>query len=608
MSMDSIIIKNLHVQAVIGVNASERIIKQNIVMTLKIYKDLSECGTSDLVHHTISYSTLSKSIVAYAESSHHYTLEALATGVARTCCLGFGIDRVKVLVEKPGAVKLAKWPGVKIERTLDYFKQNSIVTIPASLTSSNGNVNGQSNIVYLSIGSNIGDRFNNIIAALAELSKFALVQTTSFMYETPPSYFLDQPSFFNCCCKISTTLNPQDLLTKLKGIEETLGRQENFRNGPRIIDLDIIYYNRIVLKTDNLEIPHKMMWERDFVLIPLSDIAPNFIHPTLHITTSQMKMNLGKIASGFKQIMRVGESIWEMGKKTMIMGILNATPDSFSDGGLYLKPDSAVSQVAKLIADGADIVDIGGQSTYPGAPQITPDEEMSRVLPVIKMIREAHPTFPLSIDTYHASVARAAIQAGANVINDVTGGTRDPEIISVAREFRVPIIINHGRPTPQFLQQQQQAQQGPDSQAHSIDNSSPDIIAIVSNYFKERVETLVSSGLHLWQIILDPGLGFSKTYEQSIDLVRRGSELMAQGFPLLIGPSRKGFIGATLAKCESSTVVPDAKSVRRLWGTAACCCISAGWGVNIIRIHDVSEIKDTILIADNVYKSRVSKS
>ncbi|EFA85424.1 dihydro-6-hydroxymethylpterin pyrophosphokinase [Heterostelium album PN500] len=604
--VDTIIVKDLHVQAVIGVNANERNIKQNIIITLKLYKDLSICGSSDLVGHTISYSTLSKSVCAYVESSHHYTLEALATGVARTCCLGFGVERVKVLVEKPGAVKLAKWPGVKIERTLEYFKKNASLEIPSALQSipATPTGSGGANIVYISIGSNLGDRFKNITDAIQSLGLFSVVQTTSFMYETDPAYFTEQPKFLNCCCRISTALDPQQLLAKLKTIEKDMKREESFRNAPRPIDLDILYYNKIVLKTENLEIPHKLMWERDFVLVPLSDIAPNFIHPTLHITTNQMKINLGSNLT-IRKVMRINQTLWDWKKKTFIMGILNVTPDSFSDGGRYNDMENAIAQVTKLIADGSDIIDIGGQSTYPGAVQIGADEEINRVVPIIKKIREHHPTIPLSIDTYHAKVARAALDAGANVINDVTGAIRDPAIIEVAREYRVPIIINHDRPTPQFLQQQhlqKMAAETGNPADLSVIEKQPDIIKLVGDYFNERVQTLVASGIHLWQIILDPGLGFAKTYDQSIDLIRRGSELISNGFPLLIGPSRKGFIGATLAKCEGSTLVPDAKSDRRLWGTAACCCISAGWGVNIIRIHDVSEIKDTILIADTIYR------
>ncbi|GAM21061.1 hypothetical protein SAMD00019534_042360 [Acytostelium subglobosum LB1] len=574
-------------------------------MTLKLYKDLSSCGQSDLVSETISYSTLSKSVVAYVESSHHYTLEALATGVARTCCLGFGVERVKVLVEKPGAVKLAKWPGVRIERTLQYFKDHVSLEIPSTVEQTKGNMSGH-NIAYLALGSNMGDRFKNVIDALDALSKFSHVQTTSFMYESDPAYFVDQDCFLNCCCRISTSLNPHELLGKLKEIEVAMGRQETFRNGPRPIDLDIIYYNNIVLKSETLEIPHKLMWERDFVLVPLADIAPNYIHPSMHITTNQMKINLSSPTT-IRKVMRVNKSLWQWNTKTFIMGILNVTPDSFSDGGLFSGVDTALNQANKLIKDGAHIIDIGGQSTYPGAKQITPQEELDRVIPIIKRIRQEHPDIPLSIDTYHAIVASKAIEAGCNIINDVTGGIRDPAIIDVARKERVPIIINHDRPTQQFLQQQhikQQAEANGVEPDFSTIDSSPDIIEIVDSFFTERVQSLLASGLHLWQIILDPGLGFSKTYDQSIDLIRRGGELVKRGFPLLIGPSRKGFIGATIAKCENSKIVPDAKSSRRLWGTAACCCVSAGWGVHIIRIHDVSEIKDTMLIADTIYKSK----
>eukprot|EP01132_Coremiostelium_polycephalum_P010774 gene10774-13192_t len=618
---DKILLRDLHIQAVIGVNNNERNIKQNLIFNITVYRDLSTCGTSDSVHDTISYSTLSKSVVAYVESSHHYTLEALATGVARTCCLGFGIDRVKVKVEKPGALKLAKSPGVVIERTLEYFKKNPNVEIPTTLTSPPPQQNNNNN-VYLALGSNIGDKFENILKAYEELSKLGQVVQTSFMYESLPQYYTDQDTFINCVCQIRTNLSPHQLLKSVKIIEEELGRTKTFRNGPRIIDIDILYYNNLHMKTDDLQIPHPLLWERDFVLVPLCDIAPLNIHPTLHITNQQMKINLKDGGRNLKKILKIGNMVWHLNQKTYIMGVLNVTPDSFSDGGQYNSIEKAMTHVEKLIADGSNIIDIGGQSTYPGAIQLGPEEELKRVLPIINAIRAKFPDFPLSIDTYHSSVAREALKAGCNVINDVSGGFKDPEIFTVARQFRVPIIINHGQPTPQFLQQQLMLSNSSGSSGsisnnntggkgnsllpiyfnREIDNYNPDIIKIVKDFFNERVERAVQSGLYLWQIILDPGLGFSKTYEQSIEILRRGKELRSHGHTILIGPSRKGFIGATLAKLDGTSIVPDAKSDRRLWGTAACCCAASGWGVDIIRIHDVQEIRDSILISDSIYK------
>ncbi|KAF2070453.1 hypothetical protein CYY_008233 [Polysphondylium violaceum] len=626
LNSDKIIIKDLHVQAVIGVNANERVIKQNIIITIKAFRDLTKCGSSDSVHDTISYSTLSKAIISYVESSHHYTLEALATGVAKICCLGFAIDRVKIVVQKPGAVKLAKWPGVQIERTLDYFKSNSFVEIPSSLNNSNNNNNtnnnnsnsqnnNKNNIVYLSIGSNLGDRYENLIECLKQLAKKCYVLSTSFIYETPAQYYLEQGPFFNIACKVSTDLLPMELLAFVKSIEKEMGRQETFRNGPRVIDIDIIYYNRMIMKTDTLEIPHEKMWERDFVLMPLNDIAPHFIHPSLHITTNQMKINLS--SNSTKKMLRVGKVDWSLNEKTFIMGVLNVTSDSFYDGGKYNDEKRCLEQAKKLIESGADIIDIGAQSTYPGALQITPEQEIEFVVPLIKAIRKQFANVLLSIDTYNSSVAREAIKAGCNMINDVTGGFKDVQMLSVAKELRVPIILNHNQPTPQYLQQQQMVldttQQAPQNKATLkdiyfnntlINNTDPSIINILNIFFKERVDTAMKMGLYRWQLILDPGLGFYKTYPQSIEILRRGKEIASLDFPILIGPSRKGFVGATIAKQDPLTdEIPKANSDRRLYGTVACCCIAAAWGVNIIRIHDVPEIRDSILISDSIYKN-----
>ncbi|KAN0006955.1 hypothetical protein ACTFIU_005148 [Dictyostelium citrinum] len=656
--MDKIIIQDLLIQAVIGVNPGERIIKQNIIITVTAYKDLSKCGSSDNVNDTVSYSSLSKSICSYSESSHHYTLEALATGVAKICCLGFGIERVKVLVQKPGAIKLAKWPGVQIERTLDFFKSNSFVEIPSKLINNNKNMNGNdgNNIVYLAFGSNLGDKFQNILNSFKRLEKQCFIQSTSFMYESSPQYYREQDSFFNCACKVSTHLKPHDLLKFIKQIENDMGRVETFRNGPRVIDIDIIYYNNLIIKTDDLEIPHPLMWERDFVLLPLSDIAPNFIHPTLHITTNRMKLNLpngGNINSSstttttttnnnniIEKVIRIGNLNYNWNDKTFIMGILNVTPDSFVDGGKFNTLEKSIQQATTLLEQGADIIDIGGQSTYPGAPQISIEEEINRVVPTIKKIREVLGNdIPLSIDTLHHQVAKEAILAGCNIINDVSGGMTDPQILLIAKEFRVPIILNHSQPTTQYLQQKQNEQylnssndnnnnnnssssssnssSNGDSEDSSnddndnrskikqkIDLSSPSVITTLNSFFKERIETCTKLGLFRWQLILDPGLGFYKTYEQSIEILQRGKELMSLGFPVLIGPSRKGFIANTIANAEKdkSLPPPSPKSERRLWGTIACCCIGSMWGANIIRIHDIPEIRDAMLISDSVNK------
>jgi len=623
-SFDKIIIKDLHVQAVIGVNANERVIKQNIIITIKAFKDLTKCGSSDSVHDTISYSTLSKAIISYIESSHHYTLEALATGVAKICCLGFAIDRVKILVQKPGAVKLAKWPGVEIERTLDYFKSNSFVEIPSNTllneknsSNNSGGNKEKNNIVYLSIGSNLGDRYENINECLKLLGKKCIVLSTSFIYETPAQYFLEQGPFFNIAAKVSTDLLPMELLDFVKEIEKGMGREETFRNGPRIIDIDIIYYNKLIMKSDRLEIPHERMWERDFVLIPLNDIASQFIHPSLHITTNQMKLNLSATKTSTKKMLRVGKVDWNLSEKTFIMGILNVTPDSFFDGGKYNDEKTCLEQAKKLIDKGSDIIDIGAQSTYPGAIQITAEQEIAIVVPLIKAIKKEFPDILMSIDTYNSSVASEAIKAGCHMINDVTGGSKDVKMLSVAKEHRVPIILNHSLPTPQYLQQQQivldttiKAPQDKSTlqdiyfNKTLINNSDPSIINILNIFFKERVDTAMKMGLYRWQLILDPGLGFYKTYPQSIEILKRGREIASLGFPILIGPSRKGFIGATIAKQDPLTQeIPKADSDRRLYGTVACCCIASGWGVNIIRIHDVSEIRDSILISDSIYRN-----
>lgn len=265
---------------------------------------------------------------------------------------------------------------------------------------------------------------------------------------------------------------------------------------------------------------------------------------------------------------------WE--NRTYLMGILNVTPDSFSDGGQFTQLQKAVNHALMMEKQGADIIDIGGQSTRPGAKQITLTEELERVIPVIKAIRQKS-LIPISIDTTRAEVARQAIAVGADIINDISGGTFEPEIFRVAGENQTPIILMHIRGTPETMQ---------------LLTDYQDLIGEICQFFREQINVAMTKGVKSEQIILDPGIGFAKTYEQNIEILKNIQQIKKLGYPLLIGTSRKSFIGKILNQNDPQ---------KRGWGTAATCCYAIAQGANILRVHDIAEMADVVKVADVLF-------
>jgi dihydropteroate synthase len=266
------------------------------------------------------------------------------------------------------------------------------------------------------------------------------------------------------------------------------------------------------------------------------------------------------------------------------MAILNLTPDSFSDGGKHsLNPTEIVEAVRGMIESGANIIDIGGQSSRPNAPEITAKEEIERVVPAIKAIRQANISIPISIDTYRAKVAEASILAGADIINDVSAGTLDPDMFPTAAKLNVPIILMHMRGTPQTM--------------NSLDKYDGDLIEIIGRELSERVEAAILAGIQRWNIILDPGFGFAKTGKHNVEVMRRLGELRARPalseMPWLVGPSRKRFIeGITGEKVAGE----------RVWGTAGAVAACVKEGADIVRVHDVAEMTKVVKMCDAIWR------
>lgn len=263
-----------------------------------------------------------------------------------------------------------------------------------------------------------------------------------------------------------------------------------------------------------------------------------------------------------------------LGRKTILMGIINCTPDSFSDGGKLLDPETAVQAALQMVTDGADIIDIGGESSRPGSDSVSAEEEINRVVPVIEKLRSESDVW-ISIDTIKSAVAREALNAGAHIINDISGLRSDPLMAKVAIEFDVPVIVMHMKGNPQNMQE---------------NPVYDDVIAEISEYFKERIESLTGEGISIDKIIIDPGIGFGKTVDHNLRILNKLKEFEHLGRPVMIGVSRKSYIGKVL----------DLPVDERLIGTAASVAISIDRGAHIVRIHDVREIKMAAGITDAI--------
>src|SRR5260370_15192505 len=276
-----------------------------------------------------------------------------------------------------------------------------------------------------------------------------------------------------------------------------------------------------------------------------------------------------------------------LGERTLVMGVLNVTPDSFSDGGKFLQPESAIEQAFAIERAGADLLDIGGESTRPGSVETSASEELDRILPVLEALR-GRLKIPISVDTRRASVAELAIRAGAELVNDVSGLRSDPRIAEVAARHRVPVILMHMRGEPRTMQE---------------GGFARDDLKDVMRGLRKSVAAARKAGVRKSQIILDPGIGFGKSFAQNYELVQELPQLTNLGYPLLLAPSPKGFLGATLAR-GGKPAPPE----ERIWGTAATVTASILHGAHIVRVHDVAEMIQFARVADCLANPRLRRS
>ncbi|WDK17371.1 dihydropteroate synthase [Colletotrichum graminicola] len=445
---------------------------------------------------------------------------------------------------------------------------------------------------YVAFGSNLGDRVAWIEQACAQMDRRGIkVKRTSSLWETEPMYVLEQDRFVNGVCEVETELEPLALLDELQDIERTMGRKKIIDKGPRNIDLDVLLYGDEKVEHPRLTVPHVGIPEREFVLRPLAELIPEkplYASNPWKLTLDYLN-ELPRSAAPLSSLTPISSSQPPLAslspnRQTHVMAIVNATPDSFSDGGVH-NPQNLVATLKSFAAAGVTIVDIGGCSTAPGRPEVPADEELARVLPVIKLVRGlpelAH--IAISVDTYRASVAEAAVAAGADIINDVSAGQLDPDMFRAMARSNRTVCLMHMRGTPATM--------------NSLTDYPDGLVPTIARELLDRVAEAEAAGVRRWRIILDPGLGFAKTGAQNLEILRHMDELRSwpglEGFPWLIGSSRKSFVGK---------VTGVSKPQERIWGTAATVVSAVQGGADIVRVHDAVEMCQIVKMADAIYR------
>jgi dihydropteroate synthase len=276
-------------------------------------------------------------------------------------------------------------------------------------------------------------------------------------------------------------------------------------------------------------------------------------------------------------VWRVGERVFDCAERTLIMGILNVTPDSFSEDGQFFDPGEAVQHATQMISDGADVVDVGGESTRPGSDPVPAEDEIRRVLPVIERIVEQNPDVRISIDTRKAEVADRALAAGARIVNDVSAGG-DPVMFDVVRKHDAAIVLMHMKGEPKTMQQSPEYE---------------DVVGEVHEFLRERIEAAEFAGIEAERIVIDPGIGFGKNLEHNLELMRGIGVFLDLGRPVLVGPSRKRFIGTIL----------DVPEDERVEGTIGAVAWLVSRGAHVVRVHDVGEVVRAVRVIDAIVRA-----
>ena len=442
-------------------------------------------------------------------------------------------------------------------------------------------------LAYIGLGSNLGQRGRNLTRALRAISATCgRIKDTSYLYESKAELVEDQPAFLNAAVAIETDLEPLALLRQLQAIEH--GKSSE-RYGPRELDLDVLLYGADSEQIDlgpELVIPHQRAHERDFVLQPLVDLRAQDV-------LLQGK-SIGEHLKGARKSTTISVSkfnakhgrpnIWRnAASRSRIMGIINVTPDSFSDGGQFVDPDKAFSHALQLVQDGATVLDIGGESTRPGADKVSEAEELDRVLPLIERCRSSHEfdDVVLSIDTYKPKVAEEAAKAGIDIINDVSGG--NDGVLEVAASYDLGVILMHNRGDSKIMDQ-------------LTDYGESGVVNSVCRWFDERISHAITNySLPRWGLWVDPGFGFAKKPSQNFELLANLPIMLQHHRNLLVGTSRKRFL----------------RKVMRFDQDIATCgstAIGVMAGARLFRVHDVRKAVDIINVAEATIEHSASST
>lgn len=430
-------------------------------------------------------------------------------------------------------------------------------------------------MVILGLGSNLGDRLHHLRLALAAIQRLpdVTVQQISPVYLSDAMLPDEAPAdwnkpYLNFALRCETRLTPHELLAHLKQIEESIGRKPAVRHwGPRIVDIDILVWENLVLQDERLTIPQAKLEDRPFALWPIADLAPRWVFPAgacsgqtvAAVVTPWGSRLSGKAPFKTRQIPHRVET-------PALVGILNVTPDSFSDGGCYASPEKALKQAEQLVEAGADVLDIGAESTSPTASPIDPKTEWQRLQPILSALKSIKHRFTIppkiSVDTYHPAVAQQALAYDIDWINDVSGLT-DPLMQALAANTSQEWVIMHQLGLPVTHSRWLPPEQDP--------------VALVYEWAARHLEQLEKAGIVRERLILDPGIGFGKTASQSLALIQRAAQFKPLGTRLLIGHSRKSFL----------TLFTDKPHAERDIETVVMSLHLAKSQIDYLRVHDV---------------------
>ncbi len=407
--------------------------------------------------------------------------------------------------------------------------------------------------VILGLGSNLGNRRKNLGAAISELALHIDNICISPLYESkallpegaPLQWDMD---FYNMAIAGETVLQPYELLAVTQKIEKELGRCKTGHWGPREIDIDILAMGDKVIDAPDLSIPHRELLKRDFALLPLASIAPDWLHPL-------EKRAAKELASVFS-----GNELKKL-KRPKLVGIVNVTPDSFSDGGKNFNPDEASKNIAQMLQDGVDIIDIGAESTRPGATALSQEQEWERLKPVLSALQDK---VVFSVDTRHLETATKAILLGAGWINDVSGFA-NPEMVEAVRDSDCKLVVMHSLSVP--------------ADKSIILQENIDPVEFLISWAKKRFVDLEKAGIERSRLVFDPGIGFGKNAQQSWAIINNAERFSELGVPVLFGHSRKSFMGSGQGDDETIKISQQL----------------AEKGVDYLRVHNIKRHKLEVL-------------